>query len=219
MKQKFTVIFFGDSICFGQGISIYKGWIPRLAEKVDVFLGSKNISSLIINTSINGRTSRQALENMPYDVQSQSPDLLVLQFGMNDCNYWDSDNGLPRVSPNAFKENLKEIIQRAKKFGAKKVILNTNHPTLRNHSFFPKTELTYNQSNLYYNEIIREVSEDDEAVILNDIEVGFKINDITNENLNLYLLDDHLHLSEIGHNLYFELTLPILMSTIKNLIK
>ena len=42
----------------------------------------------------------------PYDVQSHEVDVLVVGFGMNDCNYWMTDKGVPRVSQNAFRANL-----------------------------------------------------------------------------------------------------------------
>lgn len=79
------------------------------------------------NPSINGNTTRMALERMPYDIQSRNVDILVVGFGMNDCNYWETDRGLPRVSPQAFKANMNEIVKRAYASGIKKVVLHTNH--------------------------------------------------------------------------------------------
>ena len=96
------LIFFGDSICTGQYVSIHKGWVNKLSKS----LSSENI--MILNSSVNGRTSRQALEDMPYHVQEQRPNYLVIQFGMNDCNYWESDKGVPRVSPKSFEANIIE---------------------------------------------------------------------------------------------------------------
>ena len=29
------VFFFGDSICFGQGVSIHRGWVTRIASETD----------------------------------------------------------------------------------------------------------------------------------------------------------------------------------------
>ncbi len=29
------LIFFGDSICVGQGVSIHKGWMTRIADRVE----------------------------------------------------------------------------------------------------------------------------------------------------------------------------------------
>lgn len=64
-----------------------------------------------------------ALERMPFDVQTHKVDILVITFGMNDCNYWKTDQGLPRVSPDAFEANMKEIIMRGFRFGSRTVII------------------------------------------------------------------------------------------------
>ena len=56
---------------------------------------------------------------------------MTLQFGLNASNCWDTDRGLPRVSEAAYEANLVEMIARARKFGARHIVLSTNHPTLR----------------------------------------------------------------------------------------
>lgn len=218
MKKNFHVIFFGDSICFGQGVSLYKGWIPRIAKKLGETYDDSDINIVTTNTSVNGRTSRQALESMPYEVQSQMPDLLLIQFGMNDCNYWESDKGLPRVSPAAFKANLQELIDRGRNAGAKKIILNTNHPTTRTTEIFPYTKITYNESNLKYNEIIRTIGEQDADVILNDIEKSFNQKITDDHSMQEFLLSDRLHLSEKGHDVYFNVTCPLVFSVVQKLV-
>lgn len=206
------LIFFGDSICFGQGVSISKGWITKIAYALEK---NNGIEITAVNTSLNGRTTRQALEHMPHEVQSQDPDLLVVQYGMNDCNIWATDNGLARVSKQAFKANLNEIIARGRKFGAKKILLNTNHPTLRNRELLPHSNITYQQSNEEYNEIIRIVAaENSELVILNDIERAIKERFKTEDEIAGLLLPDLLHLSVTGHSVYFELVYPKVLAMI-----
>jgi len=78
--------FFGDSICVGQGVSIYRDWITRIAESLDSYVRGKGFDVLVKNSSVSGRTARQVLEDMPYHIQSSGVDLLVIQFGLNDCN-------------------------------------------------------------------------------------------------------------------------------------
>ena len=158
MSNHLNVIFFGDSICFGQGVSIHAGWVPRLSLELEKLGLREKQKITVINSAVNGNTTRQALERMPYDVQSNSADLILIQFGMNDCNHWKTDRGLPRVSRRGFKANLIEIVERAQVFGASKIILNTNHPTTRNTDFFEFANSTYEQCNSEYNEIIREVA-------------------------------------------------------------
>ena len=122
------IVFFGDSICFGQGISPHLIWVARLSREVERRYDSSPNALIVHNSSINGNTTRQALERMPFDVQSHGVDAMVLQFGLNDANFWVTDRGLPRVSESAFCANLEEIIERAVKFGARHIQLHTNHP-------------------------------------------------------------------------------------------
>jgi acyl-CoA thioesterase I len=196
------IFFFGDSICIGQYISIHKSWVARLSKKLHKL-------AVVLNSSVNGRTTRQALEDMPYHIQEQHPDILVVQFGLNDCNYWESDKGLPRVSMNAFDANLREIIDRAIRFGVKKIFLNTNHPTL--------LDANYRRNSEKYNNVIRNiVSTNKDMVKLNDIEYGFIDSSI---DLEILLLPDRLHPSEIGHKLYYKIVYKPIRDAVKEISK
>jgi acyl-CoA thioesterase-1 len=178
---------------------------------------------LLTNASINGNTTRQALERMPYDIQSQNPDIIIVQFGMNDCNYWQTDRGNPRVSPQAFKANLEEIIARAFTFGVEKILINTNHPTGRDKNVMPCATTTYQQSNERYNQIIRSVaSAFGQRVVLNDIETACLENTRGDRSALLRLVlpePDLLHLSEAGHDLYFDLICPSVKQAILELTR
>lgn len=208
-RQSRRIVFFGDSICVGQGVSIQRGWVSRVAAHIDVMQPTEP-ELIVVNASVNGNTTRQALERMPYDVQSHGVVLLFVQFGMNDCNYWLSDRGLPRVSPRAFAANLEEIVRRGFVFGAHKVFLHTNHPTLRDTETVAHTATTYEANNRGYNAIIRAVAAQfDERLVLNDVEAAFDtFTRGDRARLAELLLDDGLHPSVRGHDIYFELIMP-----------
>lgn len=212
------VTFFGDSIFVGQGVSIYRGWVTRLAEYLDEFGLKTGREFLVTNASVNGRTTRQALEDMPYSVQSHGVDILVVQFGLNDCNYWATDKGLPRVSIGAYKENLREIITRGMNFGACRVLLNNNHPTSRNKDILPGTSITYEESNRRYSQEVRSLAaEFKDKVIFSDIYKHFTSNLISAETpIETYLLKDGLHLSPQGHAAYYDLMCPVLLSAVES---
>jgi lysophospholipase L1-like esterase len=148
---------------------------------------------------------------MPYDVQSHGVDLCIVQFGLNDCNHWATDGGLPRVSPAAFAANLHEIAARARAFGARHVVFNTNHPTLRDVEVMAGASVTFESQNRCYNEIIRRVaSEAPPWVLLHDVEAYWlDYIERTDVHLDALLLEDGLHLSEAGHDLYFDVTWPM----------
>ncbi|WP_422022681.1 SGNH/GDSL hydrolase family protein [Pyruvatibacter mobilis] len=218
--QPIRVTFFGDSICVGQGVSIYRGWVTRLAEELDRYWKKQGVDLLVTNASVNGRTTRQALEDMPYHVQSHGVDVIVVQFGLNDCNYWLSDQGNPRVALEAFKANIGEIVARARTFGARKILLNNNHPTSRGDEVIPFTSITYEESNRTYNAAIRSLSEDlGKDIIFQDVEGYFRKLIEDGVPLDSLLLDDGLHLSEQGHDRYLEFIGPKAQSAIRALVE
>lgn len=214
------IVFFGDSICVGQGVSIHRGWVARLAARLEELAMRYQRDIVVVNASVNGNTTRQALERMPYDVQSHGVDVLLVQFGLNDCNYWLTDRGVPRVSLGGFQANLLEIIDRGYRFGARRVIINTNHPTTRELEPVPNCGFTYEDSNRTYNEAIRQVAKDSgQHVSLVDVEQEIlSVCDTGDETLARLLLDDGLHLSERGHDVYYRLVAPVVENALQGLL-
>lgn len=198
------VFFFGDSICTGYGASVHAGWVSRISAKLQSDFGAEVV---VCNVSQNGWTTRQALEAMPYLVQSKHPEILIVQFGLNDCNCWETDGGMPRVSAAAFAANLSEIVDRANMFGTKQVFLNTNH--------LPEGDEEYRGSAAYYNTMIRRVwRAQGGRLLLNDAEEFF---DAEEEPQGL-LLDDGVHLSEAGHAAYFGLVFPRIAEAVREVL-
>ena len=199
---------FGDSICFGQLVSHHLTWSSSLSRRLNEL--AKGYSSVLIqNASINGNTTRLALERMSYDVTSHDPDLLLVQFGMNDCNYWQTDFVVPRVSERAFGANLIEIAECAFLANVKQIFLCTNHPSLKGtFPHFPTQ--SHAASNKRYNEIIRSTAKSLQAekrpVVLIDNEFHWYqlIESDPTIILDTLLLPDGIHLSEAGHRVYDE---------------
>ncbi|MDC1497055.1 SGNH/GDSL hydrolase family protein [Pelagibacteraceae bacterium] len=220
-KLNLKITFFGDSIFTGQGVSIYKGWVTKLASFFDDYSKDLNYEFLITNSSVNGRTTRIALEDMQYQVMSQGVDILVLQFGLNDCNCWATDFGMPRVSKAAYIENLKEIIDRARVAGASKILLNNNHPTSRTKVFMPGTDKTFEDSNKEYSLAVNEVcSKLGPHVRFQNIYQSFK--DVLSEtklDITDFLLEDGLHLNERGHEVYYSLMRPLIISATEDIVQ
>ena len=215
-KPRIRIFFFGDSICFGQGVSPHLTWVTRLSRALDERF-SPRADVLTQNPSVNGNTTRMALERMPYDVQSHAPDVLYIQFGLNDCNGWETDRGRPRVSRDAFGANLGEMVDRGRIFGAKQVILGTNHPTTRT-ARLPYVDHSYEEANGAYNAVIRQVAQA-KGTLLADAELAF--DEAVNAGAARYadlVLVDQLHLSRAGHDLYLRNRLPILSEAIEAII-
>ena len=95
----------GDSITYGQGVEFEESW--------PILIGGKNLG-------VCGETTRHGL-NRFRAVQGAST--VIIQFGHNDANRWDTDMGLRRVSLAAYTANLWEMVSRSKKYGAERVII------------------------------------------------------------------------------------------------
>jgi len=128
---------------------------------------------------------------------------------MNDCNYWRTDFGAPRVSPCSFESNILEIIERAELSGIQHIFIATNHPSTKGE--FPHLAgLTHKESNKKYNSIIRNlicslmVSKKNLTLIDNELFWMQRIASHSGIILEVLLLSDGIHLSEAGHRLYDE---------------
>lgn len=212
-----TLVYMGDSITEGQYVhhslrwtEIVTGRLKRdFADRVDPerqFMYSHGVS---------GETTRQGLERFPRDVQQFRPDVVTLQFGLNDCNCWDTDLGLPRVSELAYRANLIEMTDRARRFGARHIILSTNHLTLRLRQL--ACGQTLEERRGIYNAIVREVARGT-AVTLCDIDAVFSR--FGREELGTLLLPepDVLHLSPAGHRVYADAIYPFVAAAVRDLL-
>lgn len=219
MSQPLHLVFFGDSMCVGQFVSLEKGWVTKVAADLGRLDLGPGASLVVTNSSVNGDTTRLALERMPLAVQRYDAEVVVVQFGFNDCNYWLSDRGRPRVSARAFGANLVEIVERAHAFGARRVVLHTNHPTGRDQEPMKGADVTYQQANERYNDVIRSVARElGPRVALNDLDAAFRERTGGSRDRLLALLQpapDLLHLSEAGHDLYAALTLPVIARAVR----
>lgn len=115
-----TIVAIGDSITSGQYLPPECAWPQQLAK-----LTGQDVR----NAGVAGETTRQGLERFPRHVQEVGPDALTIQFGLNDCNRWKTDRGLPRVSLSAYRANLREMVTRALKFDIATIVICGLTPT------------------------------------------------------------------------------------------
>jgi lysophospholipase L1-like esterase len=195
----------GDSITAGQYVDASLRWTSLVGDAIVVEYLPTPVNFYILNRGVSGETTRQGLERFPADVQQHRPDIMTLQFGLNDCNCWVTDGGLPRVSEAAYRANLIEMIERAQRFGARRIILSTNHPTLRHKVLLSGDSLEARRRR--YNDHVREVASIT-SVELCDVEEGFAHLDQNELAAMLLPYPDLLHLSAAGHRLYADCIRP-----------
>jgi len=116
-NQSGKILILGDSISAGYGLeNPDQGWVGLLDKKIK----SLGKPWETVNASISGETSAGGLSRIDALLQSTKPGILVLELGAND--------GLRALQPSQMKTNLNEIIIRAKKSGAKIVLLGMRIP-------------------------------------------------------------------------------------------
>lgn len=164
----------GDSVTAGQHVPAEQAW-PQLLTGCDV--AARGVS---------GDTTRRMLERFPTDVQELAPDVVLLQAGHNDCNRWETDQGLPRVSLDAYVANVREMIARCRTFGAEPVWF-TAVPSLRPARYEADLER--------YNRHAVAAAREEGAYV-----VG--VRHAFTAALDSLLLPDGLHLNAHGHVLY-----------------
>jgi lysophospholipase L1-like esterase len=118
------VIAFGDSITAGGDASTVELQYPsRYAEHLRQRFPKSQIT--VENGSTGGDNTVMGLARLDEKVLSRSPDLVLVAFGMNDHNL----PGGGGVEPDAFKDNLKQIVTRIReKTGAEVILLSTFPP-------------------------------------------------------------------------------------------
>lgn len=116
----FKIVAYGDSITAGgdatsADLIFWKRWADELAAKYP------QAKVTAVNGATGGDSTVQGLARLQDKVLTQSPDLVLIGFGMNDHN----KGGVPIP---AFESNLKEIIRRIRETTGAEVVLFSAFP-------------------------------------------------------------------------------------------
>ena len=169
------IVCFGDSITAGQHVDPDLAWpaLVRASTGEDISVAA-----------VPGDTSRLAMERFARDVQVPRPEAVIIQFGHNDANRWQTDGGVPRVSNAGFQANLEEMVARCRAFGIQPIFCSLT-PSQRSELH----ELDCSE----YNSTLVAMSAYLDVPLIN-VRSVFTPPD--------GLLLDGLHLNEAGHRLY-----------------
>lgn len=111
-----TIVAFGDSITAGfavrRGFPSY--WKQMLAEKYP------EAKIEMINSGISGDTSMDGLARLDYSVLSYEPDLITINFGINDC--------VLGLGLEEFEANFVEMVRRIRSGPGSEILLLSSEP-------------------------------------------------------------------------------------------
>lgn len=111
ISNKKTIVFFGNSLTAGYGLSPSQAFPALLQQKID----SLNLPYTVVNAGVSGETSSGGKSRIDW-ILRQPVDVFVLELGAND--------GLRGIQPAETGKNLQAIIDRVKeKYPAANLVL------------------------------------------------------------------------------------------------
>jgi len=96
-----TILVIGDSISSAYGMPVNQGWVALLQKR----LQSEQLPYKVVNLSISGDTSANALNRLPQTLEQHQPHILLLEIGGND--------GLRGLSLTQMQQNIESMISLA----------------------------------------------------------------------------------------------------------
>ena len=206
-----VVVMLGDSTT-----AVRPGAIDRVyASRLEQSLVDSGFPVRVINAGVGGNSTTDGLDRFDKDVLTHHPDLVVIQFGINDSavDVWRNPPATsPRVSIEAFEANLRLLIERAREAGARVVLMTTNPirwtPKLK--ELYGKMPYNPDRPDGFdlpllsrYNAAARRVA-NEAGVPLVDVHAEFMRGDVD------ALLLDGMHPGDAGHAIVAGLLAPVI---------
>jgi lysophospholipase L1-like esterase len=94
-------------IAYGDSTTAPRGELVVYADLLRAELPSRGVACEVINAGVGGNTTEDARARFDTDVLAREPDLVVIQFGLNDSaiDVWRGETS-PRVTLERYAENL-----------------------------------------------------------------------------------------------------------------
>jgi len=124
--QPLRIVAFGDSTT-----ATAADWAPSITEVyaqcLPRTLAAHGIQAEAINAGIGDTTTREGRARLDKDVRSHAPDIVVIQFGIND-SWIDVDVGRtePRLTREEYRDNLRYFIRTLRQDGTKVILMTPN---------------------------------------------------------------------------------------------
>jgi lysophospholipase L1-like esterase len=114
--QPVRIVCFGDSVT---GVYYHTGgrraWCDLVGLALQRLYPGAHVE--MINAGVSGNNTVHALQRMEADVLRHDPQLVLVMFGLND---------VVGVSPEGFRANLRQIVQRARQHGVEVILMTPN---------------------------------------------------------------------------------------------
>lgn len=210
-----TVVAFGDSTTAPRGtLQVYADCLTRDLPK-------KGINAEIINAGIGGNTTANAKARFEEDVLDRHPDLVVIQFGINDSavDVWKKPPATEsRVKKNQYAENLERFVDTLRKAGCQVILMTPNPirwtPGLKGQygkpPYRPDRADGFNVTLSPYADCVRAVAKN-KKVPLVDVYAAFQAyGKVKGQSVDDLLLDG-MHPNDKGHRFVADLLIKVIL--------
>lgn len=194
---------FGDSICHGHGVNRDESWVFLVREVLQQHFPGLQVR----NAGVNGETAEDGLDRL-YDVLAPTPpDILYVQFGLNDAWMWHSSEA-------DYLDAMQDIVEKSRGRGVRRILVGTNHPVCPLPGDIPMDD-GFRAMVQRFNEALREqIGRWGNHVALVDIE---KLCSGSGQDPASLVQEDGVHLSVAGNRLYADILLPVFEACIRRL--
>ena len=110
------VLVLGDSLSAGYGIDTERGWVARLAERLE----RTGRPHRVVNASVSGETTAGGLTRLPALLDRHRPAVLVIELGAND--------GLRGWDFSVIHDNLTRLVVQGREAGARVLLIGVRLP-------------------------------------------------------------------------------------------
>ena len=181
--QPIKWLFAGDSITQGARHTFgHRDYVELFSERVRFEL--RRYRDSVINTAVSGWTLQKLLEDLPWSLSQHRPDVVSLNFGINDCYYLAAAGD---QSVTVFHTQLVELLERVRSDCDPAIVIHVPNTILpaagSRHRNMPP-----------FIECLRKFARDADAVVVDHWQEWTDAGDVTH-----YWLSDSIHPNELGH--------------------
>jgi lysophospholipase L1-like esterase len=120
----------GKIVAFGDSTTAPRGGLKRpYAQVLADELPRRKYQVDVVNAGVGGNTTADARRRLEKDVLAKDPQLVIIQFGINDASVdvWkDPPATASRVSKKDYEANLRELVHKVRAQGGKVVLMTPN---------------------------------------------------------------------------------------------
>ncbi|MCA8996066.1 MAG: hypothetical protein KDA80_03755, partial [Planctomycetaceae bacterium] len=215
-------------IAFGDSTTAVRNDLTIYCDLLQSALPRRGIPVRVINSGRGGDHTQAARERFEKDVLAHHPEIVIIQFGINDAavDVWKTPQAdQPRVARKVFEDNLRHFIQELRRAESKVVLMTPNPlrwtPKLREMygkpPYQPEREEGFNVLLDEYAEAVRRIAQA-ESVPLVDVALAFNAyGEVPGQSVGDLLLDG-IHPNERGHRLIANALIDLIVRDLRETV-